>query len=301
MVTPRKTCSVLAAATFAVVFALDSTRARAQAPAPQPAATAPATPRSLAPADLTGWWVSVITEDWRARMTTPPIGEVAGVPVNAEGLRATQAWQPDKDIAAGEQCRAYGAGGIMRMPVRLHISWQDDSTLRVDIDNGQQLRLFHFGAAGATPATPDWQGVSRAQWEVMAEAVGQAPSAALVVGQARNGAGAFGATPPPPRPAVAPPRPLPSGALKVVTTQMRPGYLRRNGVPYTGNAVMTEYFDRMAVGGEEWLVLTSSLEDPQYLAVPFLLTDHFKKEADGSRFNPRPCVVTPPTKGPGGG
>jgi hypothetical protein len=298
MATPRKTCTALVVASIATALALGSTGAQAQAPAVQPAAGTPATPRSLAPADLTGWWVSVITEDWRVRMTTPPIGEVAGVPVNAEGLKAAQAWQPEKDIAAGEQCRAYGAGGIMRMPVRLHVSWQDDSTLRIDIDNGQQLRLFHFGGTGTAPATPDWQGMSRASWETMVEAINQAPSAAAVVGQARNGAGAVGGTAAP-RPAAAPLRPLPSGALKVLTTQMRPGYLRRNGVPYTGNAVMTEYFDRMSVGGEEWLVLTSSLEDPQYLAVPYLLTDHYRKEPDGARFNPRPCVVTPPTRGPG--
>ena len=187
----------------------------------------------------------------------------------------------------------------MRMPVRLHITWQDDTTLRIDIDNGQQTRLLHFGGTGTAPTAPDWQGLSRASWETMVEAINQAPSAALVVGQARNGAGAVGGAPAAPRPAVAPPRPLLSSALKVVTTQMRPGYLRRNGVPYSGNAAMTEYFDRMSVGGEEWLVLTSSLEDPQYLAVPYLLTDHFRKEPDGSRFNPRPCSVTPPTKGPG--
>jgi hypothetical protein len=298
MVTPSKTCSALVAASIATVLAFGSAGAQAQAPAAQAAASTPATARSLAPTDLTGWWVAVVTEDWRMRMTTPPIGEVAGIPVNAEGLKAAQAWQPEKDVAAGEQCRAWGAGGIMRMPVRLHISWQDDSTLRVDIDNGQQTRLFRFGAAGPAPATPDWQGVSRASWETMVEAINQAPSAAAVVGQARNGAGAVGGTAAA-RPAAPPPRPLLSSALKVVTTQMRPGYLRRNGVPYTGNAVMTEYFDRMNVGGEEWLVLTSSLEEPTYLAVPYLLTNHYRKEPDGARFNPRPCVVTPPTKGPG--
>ena len=42
-------------------------------------------PRDIAPVDFTGYWVSVITEDWRFRMLTAPKGDAAGVPLNAEG------------------------------------------------------------------------------------------------------------------------------------------------------------------------------------------------------------------------
>ena len=121
------------------------------------AATPPSTPRALAPTDFTGYWVAVVTEDWRFRMMTPPKGDVSSIPVNAEGKRAAEAWDPAKDIAQGEQCRAYGAAGIMRMPVRLHITWQDDNTLKVDIDNGTQTRLLHFDANAKPPSAPEWQ------------------------------------------------------------------------------------------------------------------------------------------------
>ena len=78
-----------------------------------------------------------------------------------------------------------------------------------------------------------------------------------------------------------------SGALKVVTNRMKAGYLRRNGVPYSANAVLTEFFDRTAEpNGDSWLVLTSIVEDPTYLNQPFMLTTHFKREADGSKFSP---------------
>lgn len=256
------------------------------------------TARAVAPADLTGYWVSVITEDWRERMLTPPIGDVAGVPVNQEGMKAAQEWQPEKDIAAGEQCRPFGAAGVMRMPVRLHISWQDDGILKVEIDNGQQTRLFHFDAAGEAPASPSWQGVSVAKWETMAEGVGQASNAIVVAGQAQGGGGVVGQAAA--RAALARQRsPALSGSLKVVTTQMRPGYLRRNGVPYSDHAVLTEFFDRVtAPNGDEWLILTSTVDDPKYLSIPYVLTTHFKKESDGSKFNPRPCAITPPTIGP---
>ena len=71
----------------------------------------------------------------------------------------------EADEAAGEACKAYGAGNIMRMPGRLHITWQDDNTLKVETDTGMQTRLFHFGRQQAAAGAPDWQGVAIAQWE----------------------------------------------------------------------------------------------------------------------------------------
>jgi hypothetical protein len=235
---------------------------------PQP----PKTPKGAAPVDITGYWVTAVTEDWRFRMVTPPKGDYPGVPLNAEGRKVADQWDPSKDLSAGEQCRAFGAGGIMRMPVRLHITWQDDTTLKVEIDNGNQVRLFRFDKS-AQPSAPDWQGFSAAAWETVQEGQGMAP------GGGRGG----------------PAEPPMSGALKVITTNMRPGYVRRNGVPYSANARMTEFFDRTnEANGDSWLILTSSLDDPQYLVQPFMLTTHFKKEADGSKFSPRPCQIVLP-------
>src|ERR1700685_1672834 len=125
----------------------------------------PMAPKAQAPIDLTGYWVSVVTEDWRYRMVTPVKGDFPGLPVNAEGRRVANTWDPAKDIAAGEKGKSYGAGAIMRVPERLHITWQDDSTLKVETDAGMQTRLFHF-----TPAREpggDWQGVSQANWDVL--------------------------------------------------------------------------------------------------------------------------------------
>jgi hypothetical protein len=239
----------------------------------------PATPRSSAPADLTGYWVAVITEDWRFRMVTAPRGDAAGVPLNDAGQKAANAWDPQKDIAAGEQCRAFGAGGVMRMPIRLRVSWQDDTTLKFETDNGQQMRLFRFGALPAAASEPQWQGQSVASWETVAEGQGIAPAGG---GGGGRGGGANPAT-------------QLSGSMKVVTTNMRPGYVRRNGVPYSGGAVLTEFFDRSdEANGDVWLIVTSTLDDPTYFAQPLMTSTHFKREPDGSKWNPRPCEVTLP-------
>ncbi|HEY7450713.1 MAG TPA: hypothetical protein VH702_21325 [Vicinamibacterales bacterium] len=228
------------------------------AAAQQPALTqAPQTARAAAPIDLTGYWVSVVTEDWRWRMLTPPKGDYASVPLNLEGRKAADAWDPAK--AAGDGCKAYGAAGIMRMPGRLHITWENDATLKIETDAGRQTRMLRFDTTQKPTGAASWQGLSVASWELPGGRAG------------RGGAAPRG------------------GSLKVVTTNLRAGYLRKNGVPYSENAVVTEYFDRHAAYGNEWFTVTTIVEDPRYLTQTFITSSHFKREPDGARWNPVPC------------
>lgn len=227
----------------------------------------PATPRAGARIDITGYWVSLVTEDWRYRQFTPPKGDYGSVPLNAAGRMAADAWDPAKDEADGEPCKAYGAIGLMRIPTRLHITWQDDRTLKLETDAGTQTRIFHFDST--TAAGGDWQGLSAASWEYPRPPV-----------YSSFGGLDFGFPPPAP----------PGGSLQVVTTKMRPGYLRKNGVPYGSAAVMTEYFDRLDVpGGETLLLVTTEVVDPEYLAQPFWTSTHFRKQNDAAGWNPTPC------------
>jgi hypothetical protein len=223
----------------------------------------PPTPRAAAPVDLIGQWVAVVNEDWRYRMTVPPKGDYAGVPLNPSGRRAADAWDPARDEAAGEQCRPYGAAGVMRLPTRIRISWIDDQSLKIESDAGTQTRTLVFGPSRAQGG--DWQGVSAASWDRSAPVVG---------GGFFPGGGGRG------------------GSLKVVTTRMKSGYLRRNGVPYSADTVLTEYFDRFDVpGGDSLLVVSTEVVDPTYLAQPYWTSSHFKKQIDASGWNPTPCAV----------
>jgi hypothetical protein len=233
------------------------------------AAAAPATAKSQAPAgtllDLTGYWVSIVTEDWRYRMVTAPKGDHPGIPLNAEGNRVANTWDQAKDEAAGEQCRAYGAAGVMRLPGRIHITWESDNTLKLDTEAGTQSRSFAFGPSGATSAAssaPTWQGVSAASWEFAGRGRGRGAPAPQY------------------------------GDLKVVTTHMKPGYLQKNGVPYGENAVLTEYFSRAnEPNGDSWLILTHIVDDPQYLNGSFIRSTHYKKLPDSAaaQWSPEPC------------
>ena len=146
--TISRKCSV-AVLVLAIVGTIPQAKANAiPKPAPQaPMAQAPQTPRAAAPQDLTGYWVSIVTEDWRFRMIVPDKGDYASVPLNPEGKKVADTWDPAKDQADGNACRSYGAAGLMRVPGRVHISWKDDNTLQVDTDSGTQTRLFHFGGS----------------------------------------------------------------------------------------------------------------------------------------------------------
>ena len=252
---------------------------------------APQTPQAQAPIDLTGWWVSVVTEDWRWRMVTPAKGDYASVPINNEGRRLADTWDPAKDERDGNACRSYGAAAIMRVPGRAHITWQDDRTLKLETDAGTQTRTLHFEAADgaappAAPAETSWQGYSIASWEMLGVNRGGGGGGFGGGGGAGGGGGGGGGGrvggPPPPR----------YGSLKVVTTKMKPGYLRKNGVPYSDAASLTEYFDRHAEqNGDQWFTVTTIVEDSKYLNQPFITTSHFKKEADGSKWRPTPCTA----------
>lgn len=218
----------------------------------------PPTAQANAPIDLTGTWVSVVSEDWRIRMITPQKNDFPGIPLNAAARQVAGAWDPAKDEAAGEQCKGYGAPHIMREPGRFRFTWENDNTLRLDIDSGTQTRLFRFGNQPAPAGPRTWQGHSVATWE----------------------------SAPPPGRGAKPNR----GNLKVVTTQVRPGYIRKNGVPYSENVVVDEFYDIVAgPQGEQWLIVTSKITDPQYLATPFIFSTQFKKEADGSKWSATPC------------
>ncbi len=217
----------------------------------------PADAKSASPIDLTGYWVSVVTEDWRYRMVTPAPGDYNGVPMTPAAIKIADAWDPAKDEAAGDQCKSYGAPAILRVPERLHIDWQDDNTLKMETDAGKQTRVFHFGNWKAPEGPATWQGDSVAEWEMQ--------------GGGRGG-----------RPA--------GGSLKVTTTHLKAGYLRKNGVPYSENTNLVEYYDMVKErNGDNLMVVTIVVTDPMNLREPFIISSHFKKQADNSGWKPSEC------------
>jgi len=245
----------------------------------------PPAAKASSPIDITGYWTAVLTEDWHVRMFTAPKGDFGtgapgaiaqvgsgrlglganpaqdgNIPYNLKGAQAAMGWDAAKDDADGNPCKAYGAPGIMRQPTHLRIAWQDDNTLKVEADFGTQTRLLHF-APPPPKVEATLQGYSIASWMIMGGGGGQA--------NFERG-----------------------GALKAVTTHLKPGYYWKNGIPYTSNAVLKENFFLLNLpDGNTWMTVTQMVEDPEYLTEPYVVNYHFKKLPDGSKWNPTPCLV----------
>ncbi len=259
---------------------VDAAAVAASKPAPATAPKPAATPRSSAQFDITGHWVSIISEDWIYRMLVAPKGDIGSIPVNAEGKQAAGMWDPAKDAASGASCKAYGAAGLIRQPGRLNIRWDDDRTLRIDFDAARQTRLLHFsdqlpptGYSSTEPPSnftvpageSTLQGYSVAAWHKQAESLGMGPYASTTV--ASKG-----------------------GSLSVITRNLLPGYLQSNGVPYSSGTILKEFFDLVEIpNGTQYLIVTSIVEDPTYLTQPWVTSTQFKREPDASKWDPTGC------------
>ncbi|HEX6994470.1 MAG TPA: hypothetical protein VF339_10040 [Gammaproteobacteria bacterium] len=247
------------AALGAAAAALASSSAAAQ-PAGFGAAFGSPSPRAAAPVDLTGYWVSLVTEDWIERMApdSPPSGSGGGFGRGAGGP-PRPATNPD------DPCRAYGAGGIMRVPGRVHVSWADDRTLELEFDAGSQRRVLHFEPGAPAPEQKTLQGYSVARW---------------VTG--RDGGAGFGGG------RGGPAAPPAWGKLEVVTTGMSGGYLLSSRSNYSDAAVLTEYWSYHSAFGNEYVTVTAILDDGGTVSTT---SSTFKKEPDGAKFEPTGCEI----------
>jgi hypothetical protein len=255
---------------FGAVALVLSATCFAQRGPPGGAPPTPRTPREAAPVDLTGY-VSVVSEDWRWRMLTPVRGDFQSIPLNAEGRRVGLEWDPARDEAEGLQCKSYGAPALMRIPGRVHITWEDDATLKIETDAGMQSRLLQFNAPPATNEPPSRQGRSVANWERPLRS--ELAEDTLI----RIFSGAVGSS---------------GRSLEVTTTDLLPGYLRKNGPPYSEETAVQEFYDyHVQPNGEEWFTVTTVVRDAVYLNGPFITSTDFKKEPNGDRWDPTPCAA----------
>jgi hypothetical protein len=254
-------------------------------------------------------------------MVVPGRGEYLNIPINQAAKDFADAWDRQKEESAGHECSAYGAPALMEIPARLHITWADDLTLKVETDAGHQTRLLHFASAPpvsaplggsnpryrdgpppvggvpsvapgsrfgltAEPAAPDTlqtpeprslQGWSVAEWQLHG------------MRQAGIGIGMAGAE----NEVRGPPDTHPPGSLKVITTRLTAGLLRKNGLPYSDQASMLEYWDVQVDSdtGLKILALTSELTDPTYLRAPYVHNPIYVAEPDASKWDPSPCSL----------
>jgi hypothetical protein len=237
-------------------------------------------------------------------MVVPPKGNADSIGLSPAGTAVLNAWDPAKDEADGNQCKGYGAGAISRLPTRVRVTWQDGNTLKWETDQGMQTRSFHFGPAAqeaaANPGARSWQGHSIATWEPAAGGRGGGIGGGGGAAGGRGGAPAAATDDDAAAPPLAAP-PAAAGArggnqngwLKVVTTNVKSGYLRKNGLPYSEKATITEYFQPTPeTYGARYMIVTTIIEDPEYLTATLITSSNYKKLPDANNgWDPQPCSV----------
>jgi hypothetical protein len=224
--------------------------------------SSPPTPQQAAPFDMTGYWVSVVTEDWRWRMLVPPEGDAGSIPLNQAGEELANAWRADDSEL--ETCLAFGGASIMRYPGRLHISWDDEQTLRIDFSAGNQSRLLHFGGDASTQMNASLQGYTTASWYKERQTRGLG----------------FGG----------PVRSFEGGNLHSSTSHLSAAYLQRNGIPYSDQTSINDFYRVVELpNNERWLIVTSIITDPVYLREEIIWSTNFKYEPNGDNWEPGAC------------
>lgn len=222
----------------------------------------PPTPQQAAPFDMTGYWVSVVTEDWRWRMVVPPEGDTGSIPLNQAGEELANAWRADDSEL--ETCLAFGGAGIIRYPGRLHISWDDEQTLRIDFSAGNQSRLLHFDGDASAQMSNSLQGYTTANWYKERQTRGLG----------------FGG----------PVRSFEGGNLHSTTSHLTPAYLQRNGIPYSEQTTINDFYRVVELpNSERWLIVTSIITDPVYLREEIIWSTNFKYEANGENWDVSQC------------
>ncbi len=213
---------------------------------------------------IEGQWVSIVNEDWLWRMRVPTKGDFTSIPYNDHAREVGGAW----DESMTGSCLAYGAAGLMRNPQRIRIEWESDASIKLQTDFGEQTRHFYFNRPAPENTPHTLQGYSEANWDF-----DEKPPTGFA-GFSRNQPDGD------------------HGALRVRTTHLSAAWLRANGAPVSENATVTEYIDVFTDPvGNDWLVDTVVVHDPEYLLVDYITSSHYRRDTDMSAWDPRPCGI----------
>jgi hypothetical protein len=203
----------------------------------------------FAQVDLSGGWDSIRHEDQIERGAGPEIGDYTGVPINDQARSRADAWDAEKWTQPEHECEPhpadYGARG------------------------GGSMRIW----AEANPAT-----LEVTAWHT--EMMWMQPRRAIYMDHRQH----------PAEDAIHTWQGFSTGewvgdTLKVTTTHLKEGWIRRNGIPRSDKATMVEYFIRNG----DYLTVVTIVQDPVYLTEPFIRTSDWKLDL-GYKTKPSTCI-----------
>jgi hypothetical protein len=204
---------------------------------------------AFAQLDPTGEWAPRLHEDDAERGGGPSLGDYLGLPINAAARLRADAWDASQLTIPENQCR----------PIRDVYPPRGNSRIRIwkEVDAPTQTILaYHMLLSWMTQERLVYMD-GRAHPAAYAAHTWQGFSTGKWEGN----------------------------MLSATTTHLKPGWVRRNGVPRSENATLVEHWIRH---GDDGLTLVSIMNDPVYLTEPFIQTSNFVLDSQ-QKIDPFPC------------
>lgn len=187
--------------------------------------------------DLSGVWQPRYHEDFPERIPGPELRDYLGLPINDAARQFADSWDSSRIALPEEQCRVHVSPYILRGPLNLRI-WYEKHPLTQDV-----VAIKMYSSTYEQTRTIWMDGRphpgpnARHTW--MGFSTGRWDGDMLVV----------------------------------ETTHIKQGWIRRNGVPMSDRATMTEYIVRNG----DMITHAMLLIDPVYLAEPLVKSEEFFK------------------------
>ena len=213
---------------------------------------------AAAQVDFSGEWAPRFWEDNPERVAGPELGDFLGIPINDAARKRAEAWDASIQTLPEWQCRPHSADYIWRGPSQLRISKEIDPVSReITAYHAEWLRSVDRAIYldGREPPPPD----ALHTW------------AGFSVGRWEG------------------------DMLTIKVTHLKEGYLRRNGLPRSDKATVTEHWVRNG----DFLTVTTIINDPVYLTEPFIRTTDYEL-AVNQQIPPYPCGVVQEVDRPAG-
>jgi glyoxylase-like metal-dependent hydrolase (beta-lactamase superfamily II) len=199
--------------------------------------------------DFSGEWAPRFWEDQPERVPGPEFGDYLGIPISEAARRRADTWDASIQTLPEWQCRPHSADYIWRGPSNLRISKEVDPVSR-------EITAFHA----------EWlRSVDRA---IYLDGRPHPPADALHTWAGFSTARWDG------------------DMLTVTVTHLKEGYLRRNGLPRSDKATLTEHWIRNG----DLLTVMTIVNDPVYLTEPFVRTTDYELDLR-QQVPPYPCGV----------
>jgi hypothetical protein len=204
---------------------------------------------AFAQVDFSGEWAPRFYEDQPERVAGPELGDYLGLPVTDAARMRADTWDASIQTLPEWQCRPHSADYIWRGPSNLHITKEVDPVTR-------EITAFH------------------AEWLRSVDNIYYLDGRPHPSANAAHTWGGFATAK------------WEGNILTVNVTHLKEGYIRRNGMPRSDLATVTEHWMRHG----NWLTVVTIVNDPVYLTEPFIRSTDYELD-QRQQVPPYPCDV----------